>query len=485
MNAPTAEQNTFESLSTLRTAVLTGRTSVRAVADRYLHRLKRLQPSLAPMARERSERVLAEADALDAQLAKGQRPGHLFGVPIAVKDLLALAGEPVASGTTVMADRCPDHTATVVHRLKEAGALIIGQTQLTEGAFGLHHPALRAPKNPWSLIHWPGVSSSGSAVAVASGIAVASLGTDTGGSIRFPAASCGLVGLKPTYGRVSLHGTWPLGPTLDHTGPLARSVADAAAVLSVIAGPDAADPVALTVPAPDYAAIQAPASLRGWRIGFDAQYACRGVEGIVIERLKAVRSLLESLGAELVPVTVPDSARPLIAGWSESCGVECAEVHEALFAQHELSYGPALRSLIQIGRTTSPARYQALNALRQEFRAAFEAQFEAMDLLLIPSMPRSVPTVAVAEGAAAEEGGRADYLTFTAPFNFSGHPTLSLPAGVERQSSGGSVALPCSIQLVAPLAREDRLIAAGLALEPALNQRFGALYAEHLPPHVV
>lgn len=453
------------------------------MTERYLRRIDELQPALRPFARPRHDRALAEADALDALQASGAALGPLHGVPVAVKDLLYLAGEPTASGTVVMADFRPDFTATTVRRLRAAGAVVIGQTQLTEGAFGLHHPQLVAPRNPWGTEYWPGVSSSGSGVAVAAGMAVAALGTDTGGSIRFPAACCGLVGLKPTYGRVSVHGAWALGPTLDHIGPITRSVADAAAILEVLAGTDPEDPRCLPEPAPRYSQLSGAADLSGWRIGFDPDYATRGVDAQVTERLNAVRELLAALGAQLVPVMMPESARELVAAWSESCGYECAQVHAALYAARADDYGPALRSLIQIGQHTSRARYEALERVRRQFRAAFETCFETMDLLLTPTLPRTVPTVAMAEGAATDDRGRADYLTFTAPFDFSGHPTLTLPAGVERQSSPTGQALPCSIQLVAAQGREDQLIVAGQCLEATLNEAFGALYrGELLPP---
>jgi amidase len=472
----------YASLAETRAVVVNGGSTARALTERYLQRIDALQPTLRPYARARHERALAEADALDKLQASGAALGPLHGVPVAVKDLLYLEGERTASGTVVMADFRPGYTATVVHRLRAAGAVIIGQTQLTEGAFGLHHPQLVAPRNPWATDYWPGVSSSGSGVAVAAGMAVAALGTDTGGSIRFPAACCGLVGLKPTYGRVSVHGAWALGPTLDHIGPITRSVADAATVLEVLAGADPKDAGCLPEPAPRYSRLAGAKDLSGWRIGYDPDYATRGVDAQVTERLRAVRELLLSLGAQLVPIMVPDSARELVAAWSESCGYECAQVHAELFQARADDYGPALRSLIQIGQHTSKARYEALERVRRQFRDALETAFGSMDLLLTPTLPRTVPTVAVAEGAAVDDRGRADYLTFTAPFDFSGHPTLTLPAGVERQSSPAGQALPCSVQLIAAQRREDQLIVAGQCIETALNAAFGALYRDDLLP---
>lgn len=472
----------YRNLAQTRAAILAGEVSAEHLTEDYAARIDRLQPTLAPFARLRHEQALAEARALDAAFAAGATPGPLHGVPIAIKDLLNLRGELVASGTTVMAQRHAEFDATVVARLRVAGAVLIGQTQLTEGAFGLHHPALTAPRNPWEKERWPGVSSSGSGVAVAAGLAVGALGTDTGGSIRFPAACCGLVGLKPTYGRVSVHGAWALGPSLDHIGPMTRSVADAALLLEVLSGADPADPRCLAQPAPAYSALPPLTDLRGIRIGFDVEYAARGVEGAVTARLQAVRSLLEDLGAQLVPITMPDNTRELVAAWSESCGYECARVHSELYPARAAEYGPALRSLIEIGRQTSTARYQAIEQSRVRFTRQFEAAFEAMDLLLIPSLPRTVPLASVAEGSVAEDNGRADYLTFTAPFDYSGHPTLSLPTGLEAADQGAGPALPHSLQLVAALQREDRLVQAGLVVERAVNEVFGGLYRQDRYP---
>ncbi|MFK7915551.1 MAG: amidase, partial [Pseudomonadales bacterium] len=222
-----------------------GEWSAAALTDELLERIAILDPQLHGYARLRTEQARQSARELDQLRDSGAPLGLLHGVPVAVKDLLFIQGEIAASGTKVMADFRPDYTATVVQRLEQAGAVIIGQTQLTEGAFGLHHPELDAPLNPWNADYWPGVSSSGSGAVVAAGLAYAALGTDTGGSIRFPSACCGLVGIKPSYGRVSRYGAWPLAQSLDHIGPMARSVADAARVLQVIAGPDANDPSAV------------------------------------------------------------------------------------------------------------------------------------------------------------------------------------------------------------------------------------------------
>ncbi|MFK7913560.1 MAG: amidase, partial [Pseudomonadales bacterium] len=287
--------------------------------------------------------------------------------------------------------------------------------------------------------------------------------------------------------RVSRYGAWPLAQSLDHIGPMARSVADAARVLQVIAGPDANDPSAVAGPVPNLVALAADdgalEDLQGVRIGVDADYSSLGVDAGVVDSCLQASALLQARGATIVPVHMPSAARALVAHWSETCGVETAAVHSAYYPSQRERYGPALSSLIEIGRATSAARYQELEQLRAQFRTQLEALFAAADVLLMPGLPRPVPRTEVAEGRVEESAPSADYLTFTAPFNYSGHPTLSLPAGLETQSSGGSVALPRALQLVGPLLGEQKLVVVGLALEAALNDHFGSLYVgEHVPP---
>src|SRR5581483_9008031 len=232
-----------------------------------LDRIAALDPKLHAYATVTTEVALEQAKAAEAEIARGERRGPLHGVPIAVKDLCYTCGIPTAAGMPIHAGFLPEHDATVVTRLREAGAVLLGKLQLTEGAMADHHPDVTPPVNPWNASHWAGASSSGSGVATAAGLCFASLGSDTGGSIRFPSAMNGVTGIKPTWGRVSRHGIFPLGPTLDHVGPMARSAEDAAIVLGAIAGADASDPTALAAPVPDYLAL-AP-EVRGVRIGVD------------------------------------------------------------------------------------------------------------------------------------------------------------------------------------------------------------------------
>lgn len=443
-----------------------GQGSALQLTEEMLGRSRALASQTHCYARLLAEEALATAHSLDQKQAAGEPLGLLHGVPIGIKDLLYTQGIATASGTKVMQDFRPSFDAKVVTRLRDAGAVLLGKTQLTEGAFGAHHPEITAPINPWNSEAWTGVSSSGSGVAVASGVAFAAIGSDTGGSIRFPSASCGLVGLKPTYGRVSLHGAFPLANSLDHIGPMTRSVEDAARMLCVLAGYDAQDPNSLNTPVPNYlqslcTSNNGPMPLAGKRIGVDWSYVSDGVEEAAVNvTRRALRQLVE-LGAQVIELKIPQSARVLAEAWSITCGVECASAHADYFpAQREL-YGPVLRGLIENGLRSSPADYQALQDLRVQFAAQFDRLLTGVDAIISPCMPMATPTVQLMDNGAPAEEGQADFLLFTAPFDYSGHPTLTLPMAGENGE------LPGSFQLIGRKLDEEMLILLGSAFEQA------------------
>ncbi|MFW6094121.1 MAG: amidase [Pseudomonadota bacterium] len=452
----------YQSLSDIAARIKSGELTATEVTAACLRRIHELEADLHSFARVLDDQALATAERLDRERHAGQPLPPLHGVPVAVKDLLYTRGVPTASGTVVMRDFIPDQDATVVRRLKEAGAVIVGKTQLTEGAFGAHHPEIPAPVNPWNRAHWSGVSSSGSAVAVAAGLAYGALGSDTGGSIRFPSASCGLVGMKPTYGRVSRHGAFPLAESLDHIGPMTRTVADAAMLLKVLAGHDPEDASSLSEPVPNYPAMVVD-RLSGLRIGVDWDYVSHGVDETVIDTVRQALGMLEELGAEVREVTMPSSAATLVEGWSITCGVECARAHAAYYPARKEEYGPVLASLIETGLRASDADYQRLERTRAEFRQAFDALLADVDMMIAPCMPMLPPDLETMNVQAQEDAGRAEFITFTAPFDYSGHPCLSLPAGL----AGGR--LPKAFQLVGRTLGEPTLLRAGAAFEAALQ----------------
>lgn len=406
--------------------------------------------------------ALRRAEQLDQVRAEGKPLGSLHGVPIGLKDLLNTRGVVTASGTKVMANHIPEDDATVVRKLEDAGAIVLGKLQLTEGAYGSHHPDLVAPINPWGADLWPGVSSSGSGVSVASGLAFGALGSDTGGSIRFPSVANGLVGIKATYGRVSRQGAFPLGESLDHIGPLARSVEDAARMLHAIAGHDARDPNSLAVdPADLFAGLQG--GVRNLRFGVDWEYTERGVAPEVVATIHDTVALLRELGAQVVEVSLPSDYQTLVRNWVVTCGVECALAHEGMYPEQKELYGPDLSGLIELGRKVGGLQYGALERVRERFRRRLDDLFESIDGLVCPAMPISVPTLASMVATVDELDESAEFLTFTAPFNYSGHPTISLPAGLDAQRR------PTGFQIVGRWLGEAGLVQVGYALEQAMN----------------
>ncbi|MCZ6618678.1 MAG: amidase [Gammaproteobacteria bacterium] len=452
----------YLTLSDVCRRIKSGELSSLSVTEALLARIDALDGNLKSYVKVLSDAALASAERRDTERSDGKPLGQLHGVPIAVKDLLNTRGIATASGTKVMENFVPDEDATVITRLKAAGAVIIGKTQLTEGAFGAHHPDVDPPKNPWNEAHWPGVSSSGSGVAVAAGLAFAALGSDTGGSIRFPSASCGLVGIKPTYGRVSRYGAFPLAESLDHIGPMTRSVEDAARVLQVLAGEDPLDPTTLRESVPNYAAALAD-QVQGLTVGVDWDYVSTGVDEVVVGTLRDALDVLQELGAEVLEITIPGSYKTLVQGWGITTGVECARAHASFYPAQKERYGPVLAALIEGGLAAESADYESMERVRKEFTAALTGLLDQVDVLIAPNMTGLPPTVEAMSRTVASEEERADFITFTAPFDYSGHPTITLPAGLAENG------LPKSFQLIGRHLGEPTLIRAGSAYTQALG----------------
>lgn len=430
-----------------------------------IERIDRLDLTLHSFAARMSEQAMAAARQADEEIASGQIRGPLHGVPIAVKDLCWTAGVVTAAGMTLYADFRPTEDATVVRRLRDAGAVILGKLQLTESAYADHHPAITAPVNPWNAACWPGVSSSGSGVATAAGLCYGSLGSDTGGSIRFPSAANGLTGLKPTWGRVSRYGVFELAATLDHVGPMTRCAADAGAMLGAIAGADPNDPTASLVPVPDYLAgldgSGAPL-LRGLRVGIDRRWISDGVDEATRETVAAAIETTGQLGAEMRDIVFPDPAA-MIEDWFPLCAVEAAVCHERTWPARAAAYGPVFTSLLELGHTVSGLDYQKIMLRRHAFRGRVQALFEEVDLLLVPAMAFAGPTLETMSRLGEDPGLLTGLLRFTCPFDMTGSPTLTLPGGF---SSAG---LPVAFQYVGRHFDEATLVRAGVAFQQATD----------------
>ena len=425
-----------------------------------LDRIAVLDGRLKSYATLMADSALSAAKAAEREIQGGGYRGALHGVPIAVKDLCFTTGVRTMGGTRVLADHLPDFDATVVTKLEAAGAVLLGKLNLTEGAMAGYHPDFDIPVNPWSSEHWSGASSSGSGVATAAGLCFGSLGSDTGGSIRFPAAACGVVGLKPTWGRVSRYGVLALAESLDHVGPLTRSSADAGIMLQAIAGLDPHDPTSLPSPVPDMAE-GVDRGVRGVRIGVDEQYITDDVDPELAEAVLSGVRALEGQGAELVEVRMPEM-ESFLAAWPVLCSAEAVAAHEATYPSRREEYGPWFRDWLDQGAGVTGAAYARANSQRAACNGLLRRLFDSIDVLACPSMPTPpFPVTARGLSGALDDGLDMSLLRFTAPSDFNGAPTISVPCGLNGEG------LPLSLQFIGKHLEEKLLCRIGHAYEQA------------------
>ncbi|WP_129642326.1 amidase [Peristeroidobacter agariperforans] len=440
-------------------AVLIGsrELSSREITLMQLERIASVDRTLNSYASTMRERALEDAERADREIASGGLRGPLHGVPIAIKDICWTKNHPTSSGMQVHKQFLPDQDATVVSRLRAAGAVILGKTQLTEGAYSDYHPSIEPPKNPWNSDYWPGISSSGAAAATAAGLCFGGVASDTGGSIRWPCAANGTTGIKPTWGRVSRHGVFELAASLDHIGTIARSAIDAALLLQAIAGVDPLDPTTATVAVPNYLS-SANDGLCGIRIGIDTTWNSADVDAEVAQMMTAALDAFRALGAEIVDIRVPNSER-IIHDWVTNCAIEAATAHTETFAQRRNDYGSVLASVIEHGQTTTAIEYQRILLRRMEFRGRVDALFSHIDLLLTPVQPLPPLTLAAIQTLGTQPQLIAKLQRYTCPFNMSGHPSITLPAGASEAG------MPMALQLIGAGFREEMLVRAGAAFQ--------------------
>jgi len=386
--------------------------------------------------------------------------GLLSGIPIAVKDLYETAGVRTTAGSLFFKDYIPDQDALVVSKLKAAGADILGKTSTHEVALGVTNinSHYGTPRNPWDTSRITGGSSGGSAAAVATGMCMAALGSDTGGSIRIPASLCGVVGLKPTYGRVSLRGVIPLSWNLDHAGPLTRSVKDAALLLQVIAGYDSEDPASVDVPVDEYLK-DIEAGVNGWKIAFAVGEFVDASEAEISTAVRAAGRIFETLGAEIIEVDVSWLYEAARAN-GQMTQADGAAYHRERLEQNPELFGADVRGRLEAGRDLSSGAYILARRKQVEVRRRCEQFFRQYDALLLPSTPIPALPIDDIENSASQ----APALTrFTAPFNLSGLPALSLPCGFTGEG------LPIGLQIVSGPWREMNVLQAGQAYEMATD----------------
>ena len=450
----------FKTLTEVASLIASRQVSPVEVTEAMLKRIEDYDGRYKSYATVMADHAMAAARAAELEIIAGRYLGTLHGIPIAVKDLCFTMGVSTMGGTGVLRDHVPEIDATVVSRLESAGAVLLGKLNLTEGAMAGYHPDFQIPVNPWDPERWSGASSSGSGVATAAGLCFGSLGSDTGGSIRFPAAACGIVGLKPTWGRVSRYGVLALADSLDHVGPMTRCTADAAVMLQVIAGQDARDPTSLPDPVPDMLE-GLEQGVTGIRIGLDSRYIEDDVDPQLAQAVLAGVKVMEGLGAEIFEVRMPE-INEYVAAWNVLCSTEAAVAHQATYPSQRDDYGPWFRGWLDLGASKTGVAYAAANNVRAACNGLLRNVFENIDVLACPSMTNP-PGRVTPEELYGPMGARDSLVwgRFTVPFDFNGAPTLSLPCGLNSDG------LPLSLQFVGKHLDEKLLCRLGHAYEQA------------------
>ena len=419
-----------------------------ALMESLLQRIDSLEPSLQAWVTIDRGAVLEEARRQEKEIARRKTLGPLQGIPIGIKDIFYTAGLKTTGGSKIFENFIPDHDATSVARLKKAGAIILGKTATTEFAYADSAPT----RNPWNREHTPGGSSSGSAAAVAACMCPAALGTQTAGSVLRPAAYCGVVGTKPTYGRISRFGVFPLGYTLDHVGMLTRTVEDAAILLGVLAGSDPHDPTSSPEPVPDY--LRACKSLRRPpRIGIIREYYDEKSEEEVRRHTAKALTQLKKAGAKVEEVKMPPSFAAVQDAQRVIMRVEGASFHEKLLEKHRDLYRPKLRELVEVGLLIPSVDYLRAQKVKRQFRDQMDPITKSFDCLLTPSVSSPAPLGFSSTGDPH----------FQAPWSLAGLPAISLPIGLTAQG------LPLGIQLLGAALAEGKLLAAARWCEKVLD----------------
>jgi aspartyl-tRNA(Asn)/glutamyl-tRNA(Gln) amidotransferase subunit A len=432
------------SIREIQKALTSRELSTVEILEYYSHRIDQLDPRLNAFI------TALHPDEKTIDLGK-----PLTGIPIVLKDLFETKEVATTSGAEFLRNNIPSKDATVVRKLKDAGAIIIGKTNMHEVALGVTNinPHYGTCRNPWGLDHISGGSSGGSAVAVATGMCIAALGTDTGGSIRIPSSLCGTVGLKPTFGRISVHGVIPLSNNLDHVGPIANYVRDAAILLQCIAGNDPLDPYCLDHPVDDYLT-HLEGDINDWKIAIAQGDFIERSQPEVISAVLNAQTVFMELGAKLEKVIIPWLPEAARAN-SIMTQADAATYHQERLSCSPSDFGADVLQRLRIGSTYTSMEYSQARRIQAECKWKFKNLFELYDLLILPTTPCTAPLI---EGADALEQAR-NLTCFTSPFNLAGIPALSLPCGFSHEG------LPIGLQFVGPEWQEAKVLQAGRAFE--------------------
>jgi len=457
------------------------------VVDATIERIQRLNPKLNAFITILGESARREAKHADSLLKQGKYLGPLHGIPISFKDLIYIRGVRSTSGSKILADFVPDYDSTVTRKLRRAGAIIIGTNNTHEFACGITNinPHYGSSKNPWDLTRMSGGSSGGSAVAVSSGMSLATIGTDTSGSIRVPSSLCGIFGLKPTYGRVSKFGVMPLAPSIDHIGPLARSAWDIGVVLGAIAGYDRMDPSSAKVPVPDYLKEISSSGKKNnnnnnndgdnkFKIGIPKQFFFDIIQPEVIEVFREFIDRLHGCGVTTTSNIDVDGTDKIFETWKAIRLGESAATHDKWMISRRQDYGEDVRKMLEKGQEITAVHYiNALHEWRYEIKAAFLKAMVDYDALLVPTT--IIPAPFLDQNEVKVEGRTIEvYLSLnrlTTVFDITGLPALNIPAGLVDSK------LPVGAQLVGRPFDEARMLKIAYAYEQHYN-----LSEQFIPP---
>lgn len=427
-----------------------------------LDRIDKVDNELKSFVTVTRARALDEAERAEREIAAGNYLGPLHGIPIAIKDLIDAKDHPTMGGLAVLKGNIAQDDAPVLKRLAAAGAILIGKVNLTEGAVAGYHRDFEIPLNPWNADYWSGASSSGSGVSVAAGLCFAALGTDTAGSIRFPAMANGVVGLKPTFGLVGKSNVLSLGDSLDHIGPLTRRVADAAIMLEAMAGHDSTDPHSLDRPVPDLTS-DLDVGVEGMRIGYDKAFTAIGASEELIAAHEEALTQLENLGAEIVEVCVPSQTTELMDAWFAICASEAVTAHSKTYPARAAEYGEYFGDFLALGATFTQEQIDGARQLRRAFSEEFNRFLASIDALALPSGIGPLRNdYALYQNAEALQQLFDDvHLEYTMPFDMSGAPGLTVRCGFNAEG------MPLALQFGGAPFSEATLCRIGHAYEQA------------------
>ena len=461
-NAPLHYLSITETASLIRG----GEASPVEVTQAYLERIDSLNDELGAYISVMGEQALAQARQAEADMQAGAYKGALHGIPIAIKDIIYTKGTPTTGGSKVLANFIPDEDSTIVQRLDAAGAVLLGKLNLSEFAIGgtIDHP-FGTPRNPWNTQHTAGGSSSGSGVAAAGGLCAGALGSDTGGSVRGPAAFCGIVGLRPTYGRVTRHGVLPMCWSMDTVGPMTRNVADCALMLNAIDGHDPRDPTSGRAPVPDYTASLSD-GVRGLRIGLPTEmFDFDGLNAEVRQSVMRAVSVLEEQGATADQISLPTSAHSG-AVFIATADVDAAAYHHDWLRTRGDDYDWSTRARLESAALTPGWAYLKAQRARTLIANELQAALERFDALILPSGPVAAPTIAASTGRpGGYYQGKLDMgrRRYTSPAALAGMPAISVPCGFSDDG------LPIGMQIIGRRFAEPTLFQVAHAYERATD----------------